>query len=116
MDLAKSKIGEVITGFHRDFGIITAHAPTRFERLSAWLLTGEKVSIKIPENHLLIQAGKQLEWLTGGYLKAGFHEVIHNREVENQVKENLKNGRSNWRVVSALYSYVQGSLRLKPFK
>jgi hypothetical protein len=28
----------------------------------------------------------------------------------------LKNGKSNWRVVSALYSYVQGGLRLKPFK
>ena len=40
MDLSKSKLGDVITGFHRDFGIITVHAPTRFEGLSAWLLTG----------------------------------------------------------------------------
>jgi isopenicillin N synthase-like dioxygenase len=115
MDLSKSKIGDVITGFHRDFGLITAHAPTRFEGMYAWLLTGEKVSVAIPENHLLIQGGKQLEWLTGGYLKAGFHEVIHNRKVENQVKENLKSGRSNWRVVNGLFSYVQGNLRLKPF-
>lgn len=40
VDLAKSKQGEVITGFHRDFGLMTAHAPTRFEGFSAWLLTG----------------------------------------------------------------------------
>lgn len=60
MDLSKSRLGDVITGFHRDFGIITVHAPTRFEGLYAWLLTGEKVAVKIPEKHLLIQAGKQL--------------------------------------------------------
>lgn len=23
-----------------------------------------------------MQAGKQLEWMTGGYIKAGFHEVV----------------------------------------
>lgn len=27
-------------------------------------------------NHLLVQAGKQLEHLTGGLVKAGFHEVV----------------------------------------
>ena len=31
----------------------------------------------VPEGHMLVQGGKQLEWLTGGYIKAGFHEVIH---------------------------------------
>ena len=69
----------------------------------------------IPEKHLLVQGGKQLEWLTGGYLKAGFHEVIHDKKVEEQVKENLKAGRTNWRVACAMFSYVQGNLRLKPF-
>ena len=72
-DLNKNKQGDVITGFHRDFGLITTHTPTRFEGMSAWLLTGEKVAIKVPENHVLVQGGKQLEWMTGGYLKAGFH-------------------------------------------
>lgn len=32
--------------------------------------------VHVPEGHLLIQAGKQLEWFTGGYIKAGFHEVV----------------------------------------
>ena len=53
--------------------------------------------------------------MTGGYLKAGFHQVIHDRKVEAQVKDNLRNGKSNWRVSCALFSYVQGNLRLKPF-
>jgi isopenicillin N synthase-like dioxygenase len=37
--------------------------------------------VRVPEGHLLLQAGKQLEWFTGGYIKAGFHEVIHTEEV-----------------------------------
>lgn len=31
--------------------------------------------VRIPEGCLLLQAGKQMEWLTGGAVKAGFHEV-----------------------------------------
>ena len=73
MDLTKSKPGGFITGFHRDFGLMTFHAPCRFSGMSAWQLTGEKVPVKLPKEHLLVQGGKQLEWLTGGYLKAGFH-------------------------------------------
>lgn len=35
--------------------------------------------MSIPEgNYLLVQAGKQLEHLTGGLVKAGFHEVVVN--------------------------------------
>jgi len=29
-------------------------------------------------NYLLVQAGKQLEHITGGLVKAGFHEVVVN--------------------------------------
>ena len=36
--------------------------------------------VKIPEGQLLVQAGKQLEWMTGGHIKAGFHEVIYSQE------------------------------------
>jgi len=30
-------------------------------------------------NYLLVQAGKQLEHITGGLVKAGFHEVVVNK-------------------------------------
>ena len=33
------------------------------------------LQVRIPEGCLLLQAGKQLEWLTGGAVRAGFHEV-----------------------------------------
>jgi isopenicillin N synthase-like dioxygenase len=37
--------------------------------------------VKIPPgNYLLVQAGKQLEHITGGLIKAGFHEVVVNEQ------------------------------------
>ena len=31
---------------------------------------------QVPDGCLLLQVGKQLEWVTGGVLAAGFHEVV----------------------------------------
>jgi isopenicillin N synthase-like dioxygenase len=77
-DLMKTIPGQVITSFHHDFDLLTVHGKSRYNGLYAWLNTGEKFIVDVPEGHLLVQAGKQLEWLTGGYIKAGFHEVVHN--------------------------------------
>ena len=65
-NLNKIKFGEVITGFHRDFDILTIHGKARFPGLFAWLNTGQKFLVKVPEDCLLLQAGKQLEWIMGG--------------------------------------------------
>lgn len=32
--------------------------------------------VKVPDGCLLVQAGKQLEWFSGGLVKAGYHEVV----------------------------------------
>lgn len=53
--------------------------------------TGKRIPARVPDGCLLVQAGKQLEWLSGGLIKggyrqqecatdkvAGFHEVICN--------------------------------------
>lgn len=34
-----------------------------------------KLLLALPQGCLLIQAGAQMEWLTGGAVKAGHHEV-----------------------------------------
>jgi hypothetical protein len=39
------------------------------------LLLPPPLQVCIPEGCLLLQAGKQMEWLSGGQVKAGFHEV-----------------------------------------
>lgn len=36
----------------------------------------QRKPVKIPDGCLFLQAGKMLEHLTGGYIMAGFHEVI----------------------------------------
>ena len=41
-----------------------------------WTREGKKVGVTVPDGCLLVQAGQQLEYLTGGHVKAGYHEVI----------------------------------------
>lgn len=93
IDLSKSTPGNLLTGFHRDFDLLTIHGRARYPGLYAWLNTGEKYLVRVPTGKLLVQGGKQLEWITGGYIKAGFHEVIHNDLVEEVKVKTVKEGK-----------------------
>ena len=62
-------------GYHYDLNFLTIHGKSRFPGLFVWLRNGRRVAVKIPAGCLFIQAGKQLEWLTAGFVKAGMHEV-----------------------------------------
>jgi isopenicillin N synthase-like dioxygenase len=55
---------------------LTIHGKSRFPGLHIWTSEGKKLLVKIPDGCLLVQAGKQMEWLTAGAVKAGFHEVL----------------------------------------
>lgn len=68
-------IDTVFAGYHNDLNFLTIHGKSRFPGLYIWLRDGTKLPVRIPDGCLLLQAGKQLEWLTGGYVMAGFHEV-----------------------------------------
>lgn len=81
-DLVKHDVGTVFAGFHYDFNFLTIHGKSRYPGLFAWLRTGERFTVAVPEGHLLLQAGKQFEWLTGGYINCGFHEVIYTEKVK----------------------------------
>ena len=39
-DLNKTKVGEVLAAFHRDFDLLTIHGKSRYPGLFAWLSTG----------------------------------------------------------------------------
>jgi isopenicillin N synthase-like dioxygenase len=65
-----------LLGFHYDLNFITIHGKSRFPGLHIWTREGKKMAVKVPDGCLLIQAGKQLEWLTGGDITAGYHEVV----------------------------------------
>ncbi|KXJ92538.1 hypothetical protein Micbo1qcDRAFT_117069 [Microdochium bolleyi] len=80
-DLAKyGKPDTILAGFHTDLNFLTIHGRSRYPGLHIWARnTGKKIPVKIPEgNYLLVQAGKQIEHLTGGLVKAGYHEVVVN--------------------------------------
>ena len=70
----------ILAGFHTDLNFLTIHGRSRYPGLHIWARnTGKRLAVKIPEgNYLLVQAGKQLEHISGGLIKAGFHEVVVN--------------------------------------
>lgn len=69
-------LGTILAGFHYDLNFMTIHGKSRFPGLSVWTRDGTRRSVSIPDGCLLVQAGKQIEYLTGGHVLAGFHEVI----------------------------------------
>ncbi|GAA5902543.1 hypothetical protein JCM5296_002318 [Sporobolomyces johnsonii] len=77
-DLAKyGTVGEIFAGFHTDLNFLTIHGRSRYPGLHVWARnSGKRISVKLPPGHLLVQAGKQLEHLTGGLILAGYHEVV----------------------------------------
>jgi len=70
--------------------------------------------VKVPDGCLLIQAAKQLEYLTAGYIYAGFHEVIVSDATLEKAQEARLNNRSTWRVSSTLFSGFNYKHTLQP--
>ncbi|KAG6814120.1 hypothetical protein H0H92_002115 [Tricholoma furcatifolium] len=78
----------ILAGFHSDLNFLTIHGRSRYPGLHIWARnTGKRIAVKIPEgNYLLVQAGKQLEHITGGLIKAGFHEVVVNEQTMSTIE------------------------------
>lgn len=76
-DLLKNDIGVAFAGFHYDLNFLTCHGKSRYPGLFIWLRNWKKMACKIPHGCLLMQAGIMFENITGGYILAGFHEVIY---------------------------------------
>lgn len=76
-DLLKNDVGVAFAGFHYDLNFLTCHGKSRYPGLFIWLRNWKKMACKIPDGCLLMQAGIMFEHITGGYILAGFHEVIY---------------------------------------
>jgi len=114
-DLSRfNELGTVFAGFHYDFNLLTIHGKSRFPGLFIWLRNGEKVQVKVPDGCLLLQAGKQLEWLTGGEIKAGFHEVVVFEDTLAALARARERGASQWRISSTLFAHVNSDRTLAP--
>ncbi|KAJ9144753.1 Clavaminate synthase-like protein [Coniochaeta hoffmannii] len=89
-DLSKyGKRDTILAGFHTDLNFLTIHGRSRYPGLHIWARnTGKRIAVKIPPgNYLLVQAGKQLEHLTGGLIKAGYHEVVVNQATLDTIEK-----------------------------
>ena len=91
-----------MTSLHRDFDLFTLHGKNRFPGLHVWTKNGDRFEPVVPEGHFLVHGGKQLEWMTGGYLQPAFHEVYYGEDTEAAKKKAIKEGRSLWRVSTPL--------------
>lgn len=106
--------GTIFAGFHYDLNFLTIHGKARFPGLYIWTRGWKKLPVRVPEGHLLIQAGKQLEWLTGGRVGAGFHEVVVDDRTIEFANKAREAGRSIWRVSSTLFSHIASDQTLQP--
>jgi hypothetical protein len=79
-----------------------------------WLRDGRRVLVRVPPGCLLLQAGRQLEWLTGGHVQAGWHEVVVAPETLAAAEAAEAAGRSLWRVSSTVFAHVASRQVLQP--
>ncbi|GLT60709.1 hypothetical protein SLA2020_334650 [Shorea laevis] len=108
------KEGTVFAGYHYDLNFLTIHGRSRFPGLNIWLRNGQKVEVKVPVGCLLIQTGKQIEWLTAGECTAGMHEVVVTKRTIDAIKLASEQNRSLWRVSSTLFAHIASDAVLKP--
>lgn len=105
----------------KDLNFLTIHGKSNYGGLFIWLRNGEKKKVRIPDGCLLLQGGMQLEYLTGGELLAGFHEVIYTDEVRKVVEKKIEENQlvkfdknKLWRVSSTLFSQIRQNVLLEP--
>ena len=108
------KKGTVLAGFHYDLNFITVHGKSRFPGLFIWTREGQKLRVTVPDGCLLMQAGKQLEYLTGGHVLAGFHEVVVVDETLAAIEKAREAKRSLWRISSTCFTHIASDQVLQP--
>lgn len=114
-DLSKyNSLNTIFAGYHYDLNFLTIHGKSRFPGLFVWLRDGRRVPVAVPDGCLLVQAGKQLEWLTGGHVRAGMHEVVVTPATLEKAEANKAAGKSHWRVSSTVFGHIASDVKLEP--
>jgi len=63
-----------------------------------------------------MQAAKMFEWVTGGYVLAGFHEVVYTEDTRNVLSTRMEEQSDciAWRVSSTVFCHLDKKIQLKP--
>lgn len=112
--------GTILAGFHTDLNFLTIHGRSRYPGLHIWARnTGRRIAVKIPPgNYLLVQAGKQFEHLTGGLVKAGYHEVVVNDKTVQTIQRRRQQfpDRPLIRISSTFFWHLSSDFDLEPIE
>jgi len=115
-DLLKNDVGAIFAGFHYDIAFLTIHGKSRFPGLYVWSRDNQKMQVKVPEGCLILQSGKTFEHITGGYVHAGFHEVVYTEGTKTAMEKAVAEDRSTWRVSSTLFSHFRNNVNCSPLE
>jgi len=114
-DLSKyGTVEQVLAGFHQDLNFVTIHGKSRFPGLYIWLRNGKKIPVSVPDGCLLAQAGMQFEYLTGGRVIPGFHEVVVNAKTLETIERAKKENQCLWRISSTVFVHIASDKILQP--
>ncbi|KAK9814525.1 hypothetical protein WJX72_007371 [[Myrmecia] bisecta] len=111
-----NQLGTCYAGYHYDLNFLTIHGKSRFPGLFVWLRDGRRVPVRIPDGCLFIQAGKQMEWLTGGHVRGGYHEVVCTEATQAAIAQAEAAGRTLWRVSSTMFTHIASDAVLQPLE
>lgn len=114
-DLQRYDVGTTFAGFHYDLNFLTIHGKSRYPGLYIWLRDMTKVAVKIPPGCLLLQGGSMFEHITGGYVHAGFHEVMYTEATKAAMEKAREDPTCTlWRVSSTLFSHIRYNVDISP--
>jgi len=111
----------ILAGFHTDLNFLTIHGRSRYPGLNIWARnTGKRIPVRFPDRSqgrfLLVQAGKQLEHITGGVIRAGYHEVVVNQQTLEAIHRRTISHpeRPSIRISSTFFWHLSSDYELKP--
>lgn len=70
--------------------------------------------MKVPNGCLLLQAGKLFQHITGGYVLAGFHEVVYSEQTKAVYEKAVAEGKIPWRVSSTMFTHFRYDVDCSP--
>lgn len=113
-DFSDVELGTVLAGLHYDFNMVTIHGQTNIRALICWTRGGQPFLVEVPDGCLLAQAGKSLEWMTGGHFNAGKHEVLVTPESLEDATAIQARGEPAIRVSSSLFVHLATRHVMRP--
>lgn len=111
----------IFAGYHNDLNFLTIHGKSNYPGLHIWLRDGSRRTVVVPDGCLLLQAGQQFEYVTGGHVTAGMHEVVVTPktvaalEAKKQSLGGKFTSKDYWRVSTTMFGTLCHDVTLKPF-